>query len=282
MSTLHNIYNDIEGIVKTHSFLRSFPAEEISAYSNLINQSLHEARWAIDCMCRYDVKGKKVLEIGAGAGIVSACLHLAGSQVTMVEPSAGVFSYQKTIAHALHRHLNISIPVIDAPVETLEHETQHYHFIFSINVLEHIMDIEKAFAVMESLLHKEGIMFHTCPNYLVPYEPHAGTLLVPFFPKATVFVSKKLRTHPVTTMLNYITVPRIKKLATQNNLSLRFYKDMMYKSFMRLEYDSQFLQRQRGLPLCVFTLLKRLKIIWLTKYVPVCMQTPIAFEMRKR
>ncbi len=83
-------------------------------------------------------------------------------------------------------------------------------------------------------------------------------------------------------MLNFITVGTIKKLSKQNNLTVRFYKAIMYKSFMRLLRDSQFQKRQKGLPMHIFKILRALRIVSLTRYIPVCLQTPVAFELKKK
>ncbi|HOM11386.1 MAG TPA: class I SAM-dependent methyltransferase [Spirochaetota bacterium] len=282
MNNLVKAYNDIREIVLSDSFLRNIPSVDRTLAYDIILQSLHEAQWAIRFLSQFDCNGKRVLEIGAGAGIVSACLHLCGAQVTMIEPSSGAFSYHEKICASLHKHLGIQIPCITKPVEEIEPGLPQYDFIFSINVLEHILNLDKAFSVMNYLLKYDGVMFHICPNYTIPYEPHVGVVLVPFFPRATFTLSKRLRTHPVSEQLTFITVSSIKKLAKKNNLTVKFYKDMMYQSFMRLTTDSEFRKRQSGLPATVFKLLQSLGIIHFTKYVPVCLQTPVAFEMRKK
>lgn len=279
---LNNTIRYIQEVMLSNLFIDNFKKEEKYSISALILQSLHEAQWALRFLSQFDCNGKRVLEIGAGAGIVSACLHLCGAAVTMVEPSRGVFSYQEKICAALHRHLDIQIPCITKPVEEIEPGLPQYDFIFSINVLEHILNLGKAFSVMNYLLKDDGVMFHICPNYTIPYEPHVGVVLFPFFPRATFALSKRLRLHPVSQQLTFITVGTIKQLAKKHNLAVIFYKDMMYQSFMRLKTDNEFRKRQSGLPATVFKLLQSLGIIHFTKYVPVCLQTPVAFEMRKK
>lgn len=282
MNILSNNIKTIHNLINNREFLKRFSEKEKELINSILKIYIHEAQWAIEFLAQYDVKDKYILEIGAGAGIVSACLHMAGAHVTMVEPSQGAFSHQEKIYTALHAHLGITIPLITTPIEEISAEHAQYDFIFSINVLEHIMNLPAAFSVMSSLLKDDGMMFHICPNYFVPYEPHVGALLVPFFPDLSLRFSKKIAQHPVANMLNFITVGTIKKLAKRNGLSVRFYKDMMYRSFMRLQYDREFQKRQSGLPFRIFHLLTRLKLIGLTKYVPVCLQTPVAFEMRKK
>lgn len=281
MNDILTIFNDIAQYIKSQAFLQQLRIADEATARALIVQSIGEAGWAIEFLQKYNLSGSHVLEAGSGAGIVSACLHLCGAQVTMVEPSSGVFDYQHALCAALHAHLDIHLPLISVPVEDIQPREPHYDFIFSINVLEHIMHLPQAFDVMSRLLKDDGMMLHICPNYIIPYEPHVGVLLVPFFPRATLFLSKKLKSHPVSAQLNFITVRTIQKLARRNNLVVHFYKDMMYRSFLRLESDSQFQKRQSGLPLRIFGLLKTLRLLHLTRYVPVCLQTPVAFELKK-
>jgi len=281
MKTLPHIFNSIKELVLSDSYLQKFAASSQPAMQATMAQALHEAKWAIEFLQQYDAKDKRVLEIGAGAGIVSACLALCGAQVTMVEPSAGVFGYHHAMCTELFKTLNVKAHLINTPIEDMPAQ-QQYDVIFSINVLEHISNLDRAFCVMSASLANDGIMFHMCPNYMVPYEPHAGVLLVPFFPQFSLTVSKKLKRHPVSSMLTFITVPQIKKIAKKYGLSVRFFPDVMYQSFMRLVSDSEFQKRQSGLPLFAFRVLQGLHLLQITKYVPVCLQTPVAFEMRKK
>lgn len=281
MNTLPQIFNSIKEVVLTDSYLQKFAASNQHVFQVTIAQALHEAKWAIEFLQQYDVKDKHVLEIGAGAGIVSACLAMYGAHVTMVEPSTGVFGYHHAICTELFKALHLKAHLINTPIEDISAQ-QQYDFIFSINVLEHISNVDRAFSVMLTSLADDGIMFHMCPNYIVPYEPHVGVLLVPFFPKLSFAVSKKLKSHPVSSMLTFITVPQIKKLAKKYGLTVRFFPDVMYQSFMRLVTDSEFKKRQSGLPLFAFRVLQSLHLLKITKFLPVCLQTPVAFEMRKK
>jgi len=281
MNSLPQIFNSIKEIILSDSFRKKISASNQHVFQVTIAQALHEAKWAIEFLQQYDVKDKRVLEIGSGAGIVSACLALYGVQVTMVEPSAGVFNYHHAMCTELFKALNLKANLITTPIEDMSTQ-QQYDFIFSINVLEHIRNLDRAFSVMRNCLTDDGIMFHICPNYIVPYEPHVGVLLVPFFPQLSFAVSKKLKKHPVSSMLTFITVPHIKKLAKKYGFSVRFFPDVMYQSFMRLVSDSEFKKRQSGLPLYAFKVLQGLHLLQITKYVPVCLQTPVAFEMKKK
>jgi 2-polyprenyl-3-methyl-5-hydroxy-6-metoxy-1,4-benzoquinol methylase len=281
MKTLPQIFNSIKEVILTDSFQKNFATINQPAISVTIAQALHEAKWAIEFLQQYDVQDKRVLEIGAGAGIVSACLALYGAHVTMVEPSTGVFDYHHAMCAELFKALNLKANLIATPIEDMSTQ-QQYDLIFSINVLEHLSNVDTAFSVMSTSLANDGIMFHMCPNYLVPYEPHVGVLLVPFFPKLSFIVSKKLKSHPVSNMLTFITVPHIKKLAKKYGLTVRFFPDVMYQSFMRLVTDREFKKRQSGLPLYAFRVLQSLHLLKITKYVPVCLQTPVAFEMKKK
>ncbi|HQI39110.1 MAG TPA: methyltransferase domain-containing protein, partial [Spirochaetota bacterium] len=227
--------------------------------------------------CKPDVS---ILEIGTGMGIAAACLKKAGFDVHAIEPHTAGFENRSLLYQRVYALLDIGDIVLPVTIEQMPLNKQ-YDFIFSFNVLEHVNRIEAAFRVLSHILKPAGVMVHSCPNYYIPYEPHCNVLLLPFVPQYTHYICRRLR-NSVGLSLTFTTVGLIKKLAKTNNLAVTFKNDVLYNAFRRFEYDAAFAQRQKGLPLVVYKLLKKCRILWLAKHVPVVMQTPMVFELKKK
>jgi len=250
---------------------------------NWIETSLNEAYQLITIIgnylnaCKPDVS---ILEIGTGMGIAAACLKKAGFDVHAIEPHTAGFENRSLLYQRVYALLDIGDIVLPVTIEQMPLNKQ-YDFIFSFNVLEHVNRIEAAFRVLSHILKPAGVMVHSCPNYYIPYEPHCNVLLLPFVPQYTHYICRRLR-NSVGLSLTFTTVGLIKKLAKTNNLAVTFKNDVLYNALRRFEYDAAFAQRQKGLPLVVYKLLKKCRILWLAKHVPVVMQTPMVFELKKK
>lgn len=280
-------YKKIEEIVLSKTFLSQISNVNIEHITFIVEQSLAEALWALQLLSKHTnqqkLKNKTVLEIGAGCGFVSAVLSLYGSTVTSIEPSSGIFSYHGRIAHALFENLGIHHAIIDSTIENInESEIGTFDFIFSINVLEHVNSVKNAFEKMSVLLHDDGYMMHVCPNYCIPYEPHLGIVLIPFYPSLTKYIvfpkTKKLLEEM---NINYINFHKIEYLAKKYNLIVTFETDVVYSSFNRFSYDSKFKERQSGIPYKLYKLLNGLGLLSATKLLPPWLQTPMIFFMHK-
>src|SRR3546814_21121737 len=61
--------------------------------------------------------------------------------------------------------------VLDIAAEALA-ECDSFDFAFSINVMEHVNDVEQVIINVFNSLKENAYYDFTCPNYLFPYEPH--------------------------------------------------------------------------------------------------------------
>ena len=285
ISTLHTIFNQIKEKLKSDALVYNCDTIDNtnSDVKSLIDTALNEAYQVITIIgnylnaCKPDVS---ILEIGTGMGIAAACLKKAGFDVHAIEPHTAGFENRSLLYQRVYALLDIGDIVLPVTIEQMPLNKQ-YDFIFSFNVLEHVNRIEAAFRVLSHILKPAGVMVHSCPNYYIPYEPHCNVLLLPFVPQYTHYICRRLR-NSVGLSLTFTTVGLIKKLAKTNNLAVTFKNDVLYNAFRRFEYDAAFAQRQKGLPLVVYKLLKKCRILWLAKHVPVVMQTPMVFELKKK
>lgn len=257
------------------------PHEELI---EILKISIGEAQFGYTLIEEYELDGKRILEVGSGAGILSACLRSEGRDITSLEPGIQGFEMYREIAKQVHRFLNLDVSGhLSIPIEDLNvREHGEFDFIFSINVLEHVDDIHHCLSVLSSLLPSDGMMLHTCPNYLVPYEPHYGILLIPLFPGLTRYLlNRKLRDEECWKSLNFITCRDVKKSARKNSCTIAFKRGVLYDSLIRLERDSEFRKRQRTLPFTAFKLLRKAHLLNILKHLPYQISTPMVFQWKK-
>ena len=118
--------------------------------------------------------GASILEVGAGAQLLSCALQRAGFHVTALEPLAEGFShldrFRRIVVGVAAE--NGAVPAeLQIPAEELAIESR-FDFAFSINVMEHVSRVDIVLhRVLRALRPECGYRF-VCPNYLFPYEPH--------------------------------------------------------------------------------------------------------------
>jgi SAM-dependent methyltransferase len=208
-------------------------------------------------------------------------LKRQGASIVLLEPGAGGFDANRRLMDGALEWLGAS----DATVLSIRAEDldpgRHGRFdvIFSVNVLEHIPDLERALAGMLGVLAPGGVMRHTCPNYAVPYEPHYGIPLIPFRPALTGALVPSIARQELWQSLNFVTYRRIARFCAVRGLACRFDRGLMAEAFTRIDSDPAFRAR-RGVGvrlaqrvLRTFGLLRFLAIIrpgWATPMAFTC------------
>ncbi len=286
-STAQEFVDEIRRVLEDGAFLDECsrrlarPRQEIEAR---VQTSLGEASVGLWLLDGIDLTGQRVLEVGAGIGIVSLALHRSGVRVVAIEPGLGGFDQNAVIGACLREWLKIAdVVYLSLGAAELRPETHGLFDVqFSVNVLEHIPDLESAVAAMCAVLKPGGVMRHTCPNYLVPYEPHFGIPLVPLFPRATALFLPGPRKTELWRSLNFVTLSRMKRAFARHGLRCEFSPGTMYAAFARLDSDQTFRERQgsRGLVAFAHMLLRRLGLLRIVASLPPILATPMTFEVR--
>lgn len=102
------------------------------------------------------VKGKRILEVGAGFGLLSSMLSKAGFEVDALEPVVKP-TYLK----------NLSVSVIKKTFESFaKTTTKKYDCLILYDVFEHVDNPKEIVSMFKKLLNKNGIVFIQTPNYL--------------------------------------------------------------------------------------------------------------------
>jgi len=217
-------------------------------FAALLRNAIGDVTPALALIRPHLAPGARVLEIGAGLGLTSAFLHLSGVDVTPLEPGEAGFILTRDVGAAAIEWLGAgTLSWLRSPVASLSGPAHgQFDLIFSVNVLEHIADLDAAFAAMAGVLAPGGVMVHSCPNYAVPYEPHYGMPLVPFFPRAMAWLRPSLWADPVWRSLNFVTFDQARRMAASAGLELAFASGTLAEALRRLEGDAVFRSRHGG------------------------------------
>ncbi len=262
-------------------FLQSRISYDVETIKRQYLNYVEEAEFGIQLLSKFDLNGKRILEVGSGAGILMSWLLINGADIVGIEPSALGFSFHEDIFSAIWAHYKLADKrVFDLSAEQLDPAiVGKFDLIYSINVMEHIPvdNLELVFSKMKSVMTDTGAMYHHCPNYIIPFEPHYGLPLVPFFPQVTGKL-KGVNKEDLWASVNFITLPQVKKIAKALNLDVSFKEKVMKETFTRLEFDAQFASRHLFL-VKVYKVLKAVGIINLLGLIPPVLSTPMTYTL---
>lgn len=198
--------------------------------------------------------GARVLEVGAGAMLLSCALQAAGFRVTALEPVGMGFSHMHRLRALVleHARAHDAVPhLLDVPAEALSVE-QPFDLAFSINVMEHVTDVAAVLRAVWAALRPGGSYRFVCPNYRFPFEPHFG--IPTLGSKALTWRAFKRRilasrvvVDPIGTWtsLNWISVAQVRDLCREFGVSPEFDRAVTHRFVRRALGDPTF-QRRHG------------------------------------
>lgn len=238
--------------------LKIFSAEVRPEHFDAWRTYLNEAKWGwliIEPAIASLAVDSNVLEVGAGSQALTAQVASRGMKVTAIEPSSVGFSIMKTLGdkvHALSSESGIQYEIIDTTGEQFD-QVEKFDFAFSINVMEHVRDINAVLDnVMESLKIGGTYQF-ICPNYLFPFEPHFNfptlvnkRLTDLFIRKFAVKLSNASDPEGLWSSLNWISVRQINKWAKNTEgISVQFSNRALEMYASRAISDQVFIDRHK-------------------------------------
>jgi 2-polyprenyl-6-hydroxyphenyl methylase/3-demethylubiquinone-9 3-methyltransferase len=108
----------------------------------------------------------KILDLGCGAGLVAEQLAKQGYAVTGIDPGDNTIAHAK--AHAVEAGMNIDYRV--GPGEDLPAESSTYDAVYSLDVLEHVDDLNRVASEIARVLKPGGLfVFDTINRTLASY-----------------------------------------------------------------------------------------------------------------
>jgi SAM-dependent methyltransferase len=224
----------------------------------------------------------RILEVCAGIGLLAYDLRHRGLNVVALKPGSNEFGDSARIGAALSEFLADDLPVLDKEASGLDPFADgRFDLIFSVDVLEHIPDLEANLEAMLRVLSPDRVMAHTYAYYHVPDEPHFVLPLVPGFPQAITLLKPQLREDELWRSLNFITTSRVRRFAKRAGLDVVLARGLLYDAIRRIDTDPAFSKRYRGLVPMVYGILKRLGLIGALRYLPSALAMPMGFRFRR-
>ncbi len=235
--------------------------------------------------------GSRIIEIGAGAFLLSCQLVREGFEVTALEPTGCGFSHFEELRELVKdRAMSIDcLPrIVNIRAEDFT-EKEGYDFAFSVNVMEHVNNVASVIANVVASLTPGASYRFTCANYLFPYEPHFNIPTL-FSKKLTekVFFRRifgsEIMPDPSGTWqsLNWINVIQVSRAASRiKGVDASFNKTMIVSMLERLTTDNQFASRRSPAVRAVLLCLMRLRLHMLFTMVPAIFQPIIDCRLQK-
>ncbi len=235
--------------------------------------------------------GARIIEVGAGAFLLSCQLVREGFEVTALEPTGSGFSHFEQLRQLVRdraESLGCLPRVVDLPAEVFT-EKNRYDFAFSVNVMEHVNDVPSVMAnIADSLVAGASYRF-TCPNYLFPYEPHFNIPTL-FSKKLTekvlhsrIFDSKSMPDPAgLWQSLNWIDVLQVRRVARGlAGISATFDLSVLVSTLERVAVDQDFASRRSPAIRSILLLLVRLRLHQIFRFVPAMFQPIMDCRLKK-
>jgi SAM-dependent methyltransferase len=235
--------------------------------------------------------GAKILEVGAGSLLLSCQLVREGFDVTGIEPVGSGFSHfeqMRQIVVARATALGCLPQILLMTAEAFA-ERDTFDYAFSVNVMEHVGEVDRVMAnVCNSLLEGASYRF-TCPNYLFPYEPHFNmpTLFSKWLTERLlsrqIFGCKHMN-DPVGAWesLNWISVIQVRGIAKRLlGVKVTFNRSLLVATLERITFDQHFISRRSPWMGKIMSLLVSLHLHRLLRFVPAMLQPIIDCRLQK-
>ncbi|MFO1099234.1 MAG: methyltransferase domain-containing protein [Xanthobacteraceae bacterium] len=252
----------------------------------LLDNYCNEARVGLGLVEPSLRPGLHVLEVGSGIGLLASALAAEGVDVVGVEPGAAGFGFMPALASIVSTHAGEPPPFAALPIGVAELDPDahgRFDLIYSVNVLEHLMELDEAVAAMSRVLAPGGTMVHMCPNYAAPYEPHFTMPLIPGAPRLTRYLfPKRVRLYPgLWEELNFITAGRLRRLAERNALEISFDRGMMGDMVRRILTDPILARRQGRLVRLAATIVRASGALAIVDRIPPSLATPMTARLSR-
>jgi 2-polyprenyl-3-methyl-5-hydroxy-6-metoxy-1,4-benzoquinol methylase len=284
-------FDDIGGFI---SDIRASILAHDRTHQNNFDIYANEARFGLSVIeddLSHLAPGAEIMEIGAGMLLLSGYLAQKGFRVHALEPIGEGFSLLRTLQSAVLRHYEnngVQLKLIESAVENIS-DAERFDYVFSINVFEHIGNIERGLVNSYLSLRVGGVLRVYCPNYLFPYEPHfniptlVSKRLTEFVFKGLIVDSSRIsQAKEVWGGLNWINTVKVRQFFRKNfNKEPVFNHLAVYQIMKRVLDDQQYRERRPGWVASFLKVMNRIGLMGLFKLVPVTFSPVMDFRMQR-
>ncbi|HKY39626.1 MAG TPA: class I SAM-dependent methyltransferase [Polyangiaceae bacterium] len=166
-----------------------------------------------------ELKGARVLDVGAGVGSCSTEAALRGALPVALEPGSG----WRELARDRLKEVGRGGSVVAATGESMPFRSASFDVVVSLMVLEHVTSPERVISEVFRVLKPGGTFYLACENYLGFREPHYGVAWLPLMPKRLGAAYLRLRGRPTEYLydsITYVTRPGVTRLLERSGFSL--------------------------------------------------------------
>ena len=159
--TSRNTFSQVE--IKNFESLAKEWWNESGKFKALHKINPTRLKFILNCLSSYrnqkatdnlSLRGIKILDVGCGGGLISEPLSRLGADVTAID--AGRDTIQVAKYHAELNNLNITY--IQCAPETLINKNLRFDIVISLEVIEHVTDINLFIGTMTQLLTPSGAL----------------------------------------------------------------------------------------------------------------------------
>lgn len=236
--TLNRVYEELEKLVEDEELKNKIASHLINhwRYLNLrkycekeeaIKFFMNDERGKVDFVSNiekeiFQLKGKRVLDIGCGKGGVVISCALRGA-------NAFGFDIEKDelkIAKLRVNHSNLKdVLVFKADSEHIPSTDNSFDLVTATSVLEHVKNLEMVIKEMVRVTKPGGFCCTTTPNPLYPREAHYKVFYVPYLPKWLGRIYLRARGFNPDFFMKHVTYPypsisKIKRIFRENGMTV--------------------------------------------------------------
>jgi SAM-dependent methyltransferase len=231
--------------------------------------------------------GAEILEIGAGAMLLSGYLASRGRTVTALEPIEIGFPHFREFQRAVIAELDamaVRFRLVERPIERYA-IVGRFDYAFAVNVFEHVADVDGGLANAIGVLRPGGQLRIYCANYTFPYEPHfhiptvwnkrlTGRIFGRVIARSTV-------ADPWGSWegLNWITWRRVRRVCRALGATPIANRDATYHIIRRLLDDPEFRRRHPRWISRVLAAVDRVGLTRLARHVPAAWAPVMDFRV---
>lgn len=166
----------------------------------------------------WNLKDKKILEVGSGSGLLVAYLRKKEVKAYGIEPEKRNYR----VSQLLLKENKIKNCIKNGFGEKIPYKDNYFDLIVSFQVLEHTQNPRKVLKESKRVLKKGGLIYFVVPNYYSFWEGHYGVPWIPIFNKtiAKMYVKILGRDEKFIDALQFITPKKLRLLSKELNLEV--------------------------------------------------------------